>query len=115
MWWREVGLINKYEVRAEVLKAVAHPARLKIIDTLTESGPKCVSELTEMLDLSQPTVSGHLAVLRSAGIVANEKQGLQVVYHIRTPCIARLFGCLDAFLQEDLQKRQEELKKELGE
>lgn len=65
----------------EVLKALAHPARLRILAML-ESGALCVCQLTAVLGLAVSTVSAHLAGLRRAGLVAEEKEGRFVSYRL---------------------------------
>ncbi len=95
-----------------MMKAMAHPIRMKIIDILSRNGEQCVSDLTEALGVSQPTVSKHLSIMRGVGLLGFVKEGLQVTYHIRTPCIAELFRCLDTILLEDLEKRRTQLSKE---
>jgi ArsR family transcriptional regulator len=62
---------------AEVAKALGDPVRLQLVDVLRKhAGKVCVCELVPLFDLSQPTVSHHLKVLRAAGIVGSERQGL---------------------------------------
>ncbi|MFW5999784.1 MAG: ArsR/SmtB family transcription factor [Halanaerobiaceae bacterium] len=104
--------INKkiYEVRAEIAKALAHKTRLEIIDILIEKGEKCVCELTEILEVSQSTVSKHLGILKKAGLVDSKKEGLNVTYYVRTICVKSFFNCLDQILQEDLKKKSIELE-----
>jgi ArsR family transcriptional regulator len=75
-----------------------------------EKGEKCVCELTEILDVSQSTVSKHLGVLKKAGLVDSKKEGLNVTYSLITPCVKRFFNCLDQILHEDLKRRTEELE-----
>jgi ArsR family transcriptional regulator len=79
--------------RAAVFKALGHPTRLFIAEELGK-GEKCVCELTEMIGADTSTVSRHLSVLRNAGIVKDEKRGLQVFYSLRTPCILDFFNCV---------------------
>ncbi|MBX3736544.1 MAG: winged helix-turn-helix transcriptional regulator [Candidatus Didemnitutus sp.] len=81
--------------RAEVFKALGHPDRLRIVDEL-EDGERCVCDLVDTVGSSWSTVSRHLSVLREAGVVADEKRGLQVFYRIALPCVASLRLCLDA-------------------
>jgi len=100
-----------YEARANIAKALAHPTRIAIVDILTEKGEQCVCELTEALNMSQSIVSKHLATLKSAGIVDSRKEGLQVFYYVRTPCVSSFFHCIDQILAEDLRKRQKQLSK----
>ena len=92
----------RYRARAKVIKAMAHPSRLLIIDQLTE-GERCVFELTEMIGADKSTVSKHLSVLREAGIVQDEKRGLQVYYSLRVPCITNFFSCVEAVVKANTE------------
>lgn len=87
-----------YDRRAQVLKAMAHPSRLMIIDALS-MGEKCVSDLTALVGSDPSTVSKHLSVMRAAGIVVDDKRGLQVFYRLRVPCIMQFFGCVEAVMR----------------
>ncbi len=87
------------EARATVMKALAHPSRLFIVDELSR-GERCVFELTEMIGADVSTVSKHLAVLKAAGILIDDKRGAQVFYRLRVPCILNFFGCVEAVLEE---------------
>ena len=87
------------EGRARVMKALAHPSRLFIVDELSH-GERCVWELTEMVGADVSTVSKHLSVLKRAGIVLDDKRGAQVFYRLRVPCILNFFGCVEAVLEE---------------
>jgi len=87
-----------YEIRAELLKAVAHPARLMMVEALAE-GEKCVCELQELVGSAMPTVSQHLAKMKSAGIVAGRRDGNRIYYRLLVPCITKIFPCLDEALR----------------
>ncbi|MBW1686809.1 MAG: winged helix-turn-helix transcriptional regulator [Deltaproteobacteria bacterium] len=87
------------EARARVMKALAHPTRLFIVDELSR-GERCVCDLTEKIGADVSTVSKHLSVLKSAGIVRDDKRGVQVFYRLRVPCILNFFGCVEAVLEE---------------
>ena len=68
---------------AEVAKALGDPIRLQLVDVLRKhAGKVCVCELVPLFDLSQPTVSHHLKVLRDAGIVDSERRGLWAFYYV---------------------------------
>ena len=95
------------EARAAVLKAMAHPTRLFIIETL-EKKECCVCDLTEMIGVDVSTVSKHLSVLKQAGIVVDDKRGNQVFYSLRVPCILKFFGCIETVL-EDRAKQHAQL------
>lgn len=83
-----------YRAGAEVFKALGQPSRLLIIDELS-GGEKCVSDLTKLIGHDVSTVSNHLAVLRNAGLVTDERRGQQVFYRLAAPCIANAFDCLE--------------------
>lgn len=68
---------------AAIAKALGDPVRLQLVDVLLKhAGKVCVCELVPLFDLSQPTVSHHLKVLRAAGIVGSERQGLWAYYYV---------------------------------
>jgi ArsR family transcriptional regulator len=68
---------------AQVAKALADPIRIQLLDVLRKhAGKVCVCELVPLFDVSQPTVSHHLRVLREAGLVGFEKQGLWAYYYV---------------------------------
>jgi DNA-binding transcriptional ArsR family regulator len=82
-----------YRAGADVFKALGHPSRLLIVDELAE-GERAVAQLTELIGSDISTVSNHLAVLRNAGIVLDERRGQQVFYRLSTPCVTKIFHCL---------------------
>jgi len=92
----------RFEARAAVIKAMAHPTRLFIVDELSH-GERCVCELTEMIGADMSTVSRHLAVLKGAGIVEDEKRGAQVFYKLRMPCILNFFECVESVIRAKAQ------------
>ena len=68
---------------AQVAKALGDPVRLQLVDVLRRhAGKVCVCELVPLFELSQPTVSHHLKVLREAGIVGSERRGLWAYYFV---------------------------------
>lgn len=93
---------TRYQSRAKIVKAMAHPSRLFIIDQLAE-GERCVCELTDMIGADKSTVSKHLSVLKEAGIVEDEKRGLQVYYTLRVPCVTNLFSCIEAVVKSNVE------------
>jgi len=92
------------ETRATILKALAHPARLFMIEELAEKS-YCVNELTEMVGLDISTVSKHLSILKNAGLVNVEKKGKQVFYSLRIRCALNFLDCVEAVLREQTQDR----------
>ena len=89
----------KYETQAKVLKALAHPARLKLVDVLSEHDEVCVCDLTETIGSDMSTVSRHLAQLKSAGIVESDKHGQMVFYRLRVKCLTSLFSCIESVVR----------------
>ena len=81
--------------RTRVLKAMAHPSRLLILETLTD-GERCVCDLQRVVGSDLSTVSKHLALMRDAGLVADRREGLQVFYRLRVPCVLGFLDCVDA-------------------
>ncbi len=85
----------QYKAQARIIKALAHPTRLFIVDELAR-GERCVCDLTDLIDAEMPTVSRHLSVLKNAGILEDEKRGAQVFYRLRVPCVLNFFKCIEA-------------------
>jgi ArsR family transcriptional regulator, arsenate/arsenite/antimonite-responsive transcriptional repressor len=80
---------------AGVAKALGDPVRLQIVDVLRKhAGKVCVCELVPLFELSQPTVSHHLKVLRAAGIVGSERQGLWAYYYVIPDALGELSAWL---------------------
>ena len=94
------------ETRANILKALAHPARLFMIEQLAEKS-YCVCELTEMVGLDVSTVSKHLSILKNTGLVNVEKKGKQVFYSLRMHCALNFLDCVEAVLREQAQDRMD--------
>ena len=95
--------LSRYEARAQVFKALAHPSRLLIVDELMQS-ERCVCDLTALVGSDMSTVSKHLSVLKAAGVVRDERRGAQIWYRLRMRCAARFSGCVES----ELQKRARE-------
>lgn len=96
----------RYEARARIIKAIAHPTRLFIVDELARSNQRCVCELTEMIGVDMSTVSRHLAMLKNAGIVEDEKRGAQVYYRLRVRCVMDFFECVESVMKCNAKEQQ---------
>jgi len=94
------------ETRAAVLKALAHPIRLFMLEELADKS-YCVCELTDMVGLDVSTVSKHLSILKNAGLVNIEKKGKQVFYSLRMRCALNFLDCVEAVLREQAQDRMD--------
>jgi ArsR family transcriptional regulator len=81
----------KAERMGAVAKALGDPVRIQLVDVLRRhAGRVCVCELVPLFDLSQPTVSHHLKVLRDAGVVDSERRGLWAYYYVRPEALEEL-------------------------
>ncbi len=94
----------RMEARARILKALAHPTRLFMVDELAKQ-ERCVAELTEMVGADMSTISKHLSQLKAVGLLEDEKRGTQVFYRLARPCVLNFFSCLEAVMQENLQQQ----------
>lgn len=106
---RAVARPAQYKGRARTIKALAHPTRLFILDELSR-GERSVRELTEMVGVEMPTISRHLGVLKSAGILDDDKRGPQVFYRVRLRCVLKVFGCLKAIERESDRQQTQTLR-----
>lgn len=95
----------KYEARARIIKALGHASRLMMIDELSR-GERCVCELRELVGADLSTVSKHLAVLKNAGVVEDDKRGVQVFYRLKVPCLLHFFECVEAVLSNQAREAQ---------
>jgi len=94
----------RFEARARIIKAMAHPTRLFFVDQLSR-GERCVCELTELVDADVSTISKHLAVLKNAGIVEDDKRGTRVFYSLRMPCVLNFFSCVETVLIQTAEQQ----------
>ena len=90
----------KFKIRADIIKAMAHPTRLFMMVELSER-KHSVNELQEMVGCDVSTVSKHLTVLRKAGIVIDDKVGTQVFYSLKLPCIMNFMECVETLIKEN--------------
>jgi len=91
-----------YELKAGILQAAAHPIRLAIIELLQE-GEQCVCDIAEQVGAKRSNVSRHLALMLKAGVLDCRKDGLRMMYSLKTPCILNFLSCVTDVLRERLQ------------
>jgi len=84
---------ERIERAAEILKTVAHPVRLSIVELL-EAGEKSVTELRQLLGLTQPLTSQHLSQMRVRGVLRARREGAQVYYSIANPDVVKVIHCI---------------------
>ncbi len=82
---------------AALFKAMSHPARVRMLDIIRTANPEiCVCDVEANFDLSQPTISHHLKILRDAGLIESEQRGLWVYHRVRP----ETFAIAQRFLQQ---------------
>lgn len=88
------------EARAEFFKAMGHPTRLAIVDMLV-NGERCVCEIKENIDADVSTISRHLSLLRTVGILSSVKRGNKVFFSLECPCIMSFYSCVETVIQRN--------------
>lgn len=96
---------KKAEIRAKIIKAMAHPVRLMAIEFL-KNGERSFSKIFDLFQLDKSTVSKHLLVLKEAGIVSSRKNGTDMIYKLEVPCVTDFFSCVTAVIKSNVKKQQ---------
>jgi len=99
-----------YEMKAEILQAMGHPIRLAIIEFLTQR-EQCVCDIIEHVGAQRSNVSRHLSVMLKAGILECHKEGLKMIYTLRTRCVIDFLACVDQALQARMESEVAILKR----
>ena len=100
---------RKCELQAEVLKALAHPLRLAVVQYLAKE-EKCVCEIVDYVGTSQSNISKHLSIMKKVGILSDRKEGLSVYYRLNMPCALNFFQCVQDIIDADLAERSAVLR-----
>jgi DNA-binding transcriptional ArsR family regulator len=98
-----------FQKQAEIAGAIAHPLRIAIIDFL-QSGEQCVCDIAEHVGSERSNVSRHLSVMVNAGLLEYHKEGLNVIYRLKCPCIMNFFSCISVILSQQAKENQSLLK-----
>ncbi len=98
-----------FEKQAEIAKAIAHPLRIAILDFLKD-GPRCVCDIAKHIGSERSNVSRHLSVMVAAGVLEYRKEGLKVIYKLKTPCILDFFSCTTACLKQQAKEDEKLLQ-----
>lgn len=93
-----------FELQAEVVKTIASPKRIEIIDAL-KGGEKTVSDLVDILGVPKANVSQHLAVMRHKGILKSRRKGVNVYYSISSPKVIKACTLMKEVLTEQMRER----------
>ncbi|HIJ96635.1 MAG TPA: winged helix-turn-helix transcriptional regulator [Desulfuromonadales bacterium] len=94
------------ELRAEILKALAQPTRLKIIDFLRD-GERCVCEIFPAIAEEQSNTSRHLSMMLSAGVLSRRKDGLKIYYKIKQPEVLQVVDIVTLIVKQEISVRHE--------
>jgi DNA-binding transcriptional ArsR family regulator len=95
-----------YELQAELCQALGHAVRQETIHIL-QDGPKRVNDIAQLMGLPQSTISRHLAVLRSSGMITGQRQGSEVIYSITDPKIVDVCNLMREVLLEQVARSSE--------
>jgi DNA-binding transcriptional ArsR family regulator len=98
-----------FQKQAEIAKAVAHPLRIAIIDFLKD-GEQCVCDIAKFIGSERSNVSRHLSVMVKAGVLEHRKEGLNVIYRLKCPCILDFFSCVTGVLKQQAKENEKLLK-----
>jgi len=93
---------QRYEMQARVIGALAHPIRVAIVDLLKD-GEVCVCEIAERIGVERSNTSRHLSVMLKAGVLKTRKDGLQVYYSLRSPCVLNFLACATRAIEQNLK------------
>jgi DNA-binding transcriptional ArsR family regulator len=94
-----------YARQAEVVQAVAHPLRVAVCVFLAD-GPQCVCDIAAHVGSERSNVSRHLAVMLKAGLLEQHKEGLKVIYKVKTPCLFKFLSCVSGVLKEQVEENK---------
>ena len=94
-----------YELHAEICRMFSNPKRLEIIDHLRD-GEKTVSELVRLSELTQPSLSQHLNLMRQNGVLLRRREGVNVFYSLSNPRIVEAFDIFRQILLDRLEENE---------
>jgi ArsR family transcriptional regulator len=95
--------------KSDFLKALAHPTRLNILQSLRE-GERCVCEIIELVDAEQSNTSQHLSILKKKNILTSRKEGLKVIYRIKDDKIFLLLNLLEQLIASQMEESMDILE-----
>jgi DNA-binding transcriptional ArsR family regulator len=87
--------IQKLELAASKLRAMAHPMRIAIIELLTENKKLNVTEIYERLSIEQASASHHLNILKNKGLLESKRDGKMIIYSLKTNVLANVIDCIN--------------------
>ena len=87
--------LEKLENASEMLKAIAHPMRIAIVDMLSEDKSLTVTEIHEALNIEQAVASHHLSIMKNKGVLISERNGKNSYYKLKHPRLSQIVSCID--------------------
>ena len=91
-----------YKLMANVISAAGHEIRLAILNYLSD-GEQCVCDIADHVEANRSNVSRHLSVMLNAGLVGQRKDGLKMIYSIKTPCLLNFLSCVSNVVKEKIK------------
>jgi len=92
--------INKLEMAASKLRAIAHPMRIAIIDLLNDSPKLSVTEIYEKLKIEQASASHHLNILKNKGVLISKREGKKIFYSLKNISLTEIIECINRCNEE---------------
>jgi ArsR family transcriptional regulator len=96
---------ERLQLKAEVFKAMGHPIRLGILEFLRD-GERCVCEIVDHVGTGMSNVSKHLSVLKKAGMIADRREGLRIMYRLTMPCSLEFVSCVEGVVLGKLEAQR---------
>jgi len=87
--------LEKLENASEMLKAIAHPMRIAIVDMLSEDKSLTVTEIHEALNIEQAVASHHLSIMKNKGVLLSERNGKNCYYKLKHARLSQIVSCID--------------------
>ena len=87
--------LKKLENASEMLKAIAHPMRIAIVNMLSDDTTLTVTEIHEALNIEQAVASHHLSILKNKGVLISVRNGKNSNYKLKYPRLAQIITCID--------------------
>ena len=98
-----------FQKQAEIAKAIAHPLRIAVVNFLKD-GEQCVCDIAKHVGSERSNVSRHLSIMLNAGLLEYRKEGLKVIYRLKTPCILEFFSCVSRVLKQQAKDSEKLLE-----
>lgn len=102
-------MVRACELRARVLKALAHPTRIALLEMM-QNGPICACEVVDRSGLPQPSVARHLAALRESQVIASRRDGVRVLYEVVDPRVFQLLEMVSSVVHDRFRESMQALE-----